>query len=133
MAELIGTARIEPAELHEIIDTDLPDNSLIRYINMASGLVTKLLGSKNLGDVILAEIEGLIAAHFTAVLGDPRVKSESAGGWSATFQLGKEGEGLRSTAYGQQAIILDTTKTLASYADGTIRAAKINVISESDV
>ena len=133
MAELISTARAEPSDLHDIIDTTLHDNTLIMYINMASRLVTSLLGSKGLEADLLTDIERLIAAHFTAVLGDPRVKSESAGGWSATFQLGKEGEGLRSTAYGQQAIIMDTSRTLAGYADGKIRAAKINVISESDV
>jgi len=62
---------------------------------------------------MLAEIQVQLAAHFISIGREPQVKNESFGGEaSATFR-GTTGQGLQATLYGQAAIDLDCSGTLA--------------------
>jgi hypothetical protein len=62
----------------------------------------------------LNQIALLLAQHFVAVNDDDyRLKSERTGDASATYEGRSDGEGLRGSRYGQQAIVLDHTGTLA--------------------
>lgn len=115
MATLSDDALTEPSDIKEIIDTDLDGDALNPFINAAVALMQdRDLAGQGMGTALLTEIEKWLAAHFVAIF-DPRVKSESVGGeWQASYQIGKEGAGLKATVYGQQAIMLDTSGTLAS-------------------
>ena len=103
--------RVNQEEVQEIIDTDV--DNLLPFIMVADTLVTKKLTGQSLGDDLLKEITRWLAAHFVAVR-DPIVRQEKTGDASATFFLGKEGTGLNATPYGQQAMMIDTSGTLAS-------------------
>lgn len=127
MAKVVDGALTIPAAVREIIDTDLTDDRIANFINMA--YVTRLPLSGKLGtcggDAALAQIEQMLAAHFMTVYA-PTVKSESiAGEWSVTYAM-KDGEGLRSSRYGQNAIVLDCSGTLASLGS---KQARLSVIS----
>jgi hypothetical protein len=110
-------ARTNVDDLKNIIDTDLSDPILEAYINSANVFVTGVLDDKGLSDAIMEEIEKWVAAHMIASTRERMGKEEEAGGARIEY-LGKYGEGLASTPYGQMAIQLDTTGTLSSDLQG---------------
>lgn len=105
-------ARVTDTEVFSIIDTSLTD--IDTQIEMANNYVTTTLGSNtNLSATDLKYIEMQLAAHFVA-LKDPQRKSEKLGDAKDDYNVGKVDMGLNATTYGQQAILLDHTGTLAS-------------------
>lgn len=102
--------RVSGAEVKEIMDTDLTDSELDPFITTANALVNDRLQGK-LGTELLTQVELYLAAHF-ASLKDQRIQQESQGNVSTTFQ-GKTGMGLNFTHYGQMALSLDSSGTLA--------------------
>lgn len=102
--------RVTQAEVLAIIDTDTADISA--FITAANLLVTAKLADEDLGDDLLKEIERWLSAHFVCAL-DPRSKAEKIGDASVTYENASTGEGLKSTRYGQQVLLLDTSGTLA--------------------
>jgi len=67
-------------------------------------------------EALLRRIETLLAQHFLATQ-SPRYESQSGEVRSGQYE-GETGEGLKSTRYGQDAIVLDPTGTLIeSYGD----------------
>lgn len=130
MTALASTARVTPALVKEIIETALTGDELNPFINVAHYLVQQILLDKGLSADLLTEIEKWLSAHFLAIM-DQRVHSESVGGeWQATYQ-GKTDMGLNATTYGQQALLLDTTGSLANAAAG-LKRASLDVFSEYD-
>jgi hypothetical protein len=128
MATLDPDARVEPDEVKEIIDTSLTDSQINAFINSAHYLIQANLLNKGLSANILTQIELWLSAHFLAIR-DQRVESEGvAGEWQARYQ-GKTGMGFSATTYGQQALLLDTTGTLASAG---LKAITFEVYSEQD-
>jgi hypothetical protein len=105
-------ARTTDSAVFEIIDTTLSD--IDTFITTANLFVTATLSDKGLSDTILEEIERYITAHFLSVK-DQRVQAEKIDVLSFTYQ-GKTGTGLEATLYGQTAILLDTSGTLADIA-----------------
>ena len=108
--------RVTQGEVEAIIDTDVED--LLPFIAIADALVTDKLTGQGIGTAMLKEITRWLAAHFVAIR-DPRVKQDKTAEASATFFLGKEGEGLKATPYGQQVLALDTSGTLANLGKRT--------------
>lgn len=108
-------ARTDEEKVAEIVEVD-PSISLDVFIRQANRLVTVLLGEhEDLEDEDLELIETNLAAHFYACQRDMRASSENIGGnLSTTFQS-KVGFGLSLTHYGQMAMMLDWTETLAAY------------------
>jgi len=107
-------ASVTPDAVKEIIDSDLTDARINAFINLAYYGTIPLAGK--LGDCggadALCEIQLWLAAHFLTVY-ERQTKSESVGGeWSVTY-LGKDGLGLEASLYGQQALALDCSGTLA--------------------
>lgn len=100
--------------VREIIDTDLSTEQINNFINAAYYITIPLsskLGSCG-GSDALCQIMLLLSAHFLTMY-ERQSKSESvAGEWSITY-LGKEGMGLESSLYGQNALALDCSGTLA--------------------
>lgn len=123
----MGT-RVTGAELKEIIDTNVADQILeTQFIDTANTFVNEQLLTAGLTDAMLKKIELYLAAHFLAI-------SEEHGGLvvekigDATNMLAdvyKNG-GLYGTRFGQQAILLDTSDTLARF--GTQRKALFRVV-----
>lgn len=106
--------RVDDIDVKGIIDTDISDTT--PYITTANVLINSALATEiAAGDVdsdVLEQMELWLAAHFVAVRqGAP--KMEKAGDGAATY-FGRDGMGLESTPYGQQALALDTTGRLAA-------------------
>jgi len=116
-------ARVIQSEVLAIIDVDSTITDLTPFITIANLLVTEKLSTIH-SDDMLKEIERWLAAHFVAIR-DPRAKSESIGGISISYGGNMNGEGLRSTLYGQQVLALDFSGTLAKLG---MKQASINVI-----
>lgn len=99
------------SEVSTIIDTDLSDSEIQAFIDAANLYTTEELGDSGLGAGLLTEIQKWLAAHLLSTK-DKRVAEEAINDVDITYQ-GSWGEGLKSTTYGQQAIALDPTGTLA--------------------
>lgn len=114
MAEVVTGSRITVNDLVEIFDTTLTESQLGAFINSAHNLIQANLLNIGLGETILTEIHKYLAAHF-ASLRDQRLQSERVADVSYNYQ-GKTDMGFQSTFYGQMALALDTSGTLASLA-----------------
>lgn len=114
MATLNPAARTDADSVKEIIETELTDDVINAFINSAHLTVQNKLAASGLGSETLADIEKWLAAHYMAVARQRQTETESVGGeWSVKYQ-GRTDTGLNSTFYGQTALGLDTTGTLAS-------------------
>lgn len=130
MARLNVNAVVGAEDVKEIIDTSLSDNAINNFINMAYVRTIQLAGELgNCGGTdALAEIQKLLAAHFMTVY-ERQPKSEKIAEASVTW-MGKEGEGLKSSLYGQQALALDCSGILARAG---LKRATFQVWSHSDL
>jgi hypothetical protein len=127
------SVRVTSAEVEEIIEIDSTIiTDLTPFITVANRIVEDNLTSSVLAiaDETLKEIERWLAAHAAAHM-DQRVASETAGPVSASYQH-KLGLDLRNTMYGQMAIILDPTGTLAALADGKGGLVRVQSIDAID-
>lgn len=109
-------ARTSVSEVKNIIPTNLSDSEIQSYIDTATALVDASLAGK-LSDTILEQIEKWLTAHLISTTRLRQLKSGKAGPASAEY-FGKDGMGLNSSTYGQQAIFLDSTGTLARQSEG---------------
>jgi len=100
-------------------DADISPAAVQQSIAKATQLTDRVAdaGAADNGP-LLTEIETLLAQHFLAT-SRPRAQSQSGPTRSISYQ-GETGEGLMATHYGQDAITLDPTGTLAE-ADGGSR------------
>jgi hypothetical protein len=112
MAERDTNARATVDQVKDVISTTLTDGQINAFINTAHRMVQNRLSGKGLSEETLGEIEVWLAAHFLSAR-DQRKKQVKADDVAVTYQ-GETGMGLQSTVYGQQAMILDPTNTLAS-------------------
>jgi hypothetical protein len=107
-----------------IFDTDYTAAQLAPFVRTANIVVNTHLTGKGLSSDVLKEVETYLAAHF-ATLDDPRVKTEKIGNeYSATYQ-GETGMGFSSSHYGQMALMLDSSNSLASLGK---KRARIRVL-----
>jgi len=113
MATVNENAVVDADDVKEIIDTSLTDAQINNFINMAYVRTIPLNGELGNcgGDDALAEIQKLLAAHFLTMY-ERQTKSEKVGEVSVTF-MGVDGEGLKASLYGQQALALDCSGILA--------------------
>lgn len=112
MAEPIAGVRTSWVSVMNIIDTELDYSTVNAFINSAHRMVESNLAGKGLSEETLGEIELWLAAHLLSAR-DPRKKSVKVDDLQVTYQ-GESGMGLKATFYGQQALALDTSNTLAS-------------------
>ena len=104
-------SRVLPSEVVAIVDSQRDSTP---FIDTAHILVNEELAGKGLTDERLRLIELYLAAHFLTVTEERGgLKSTKTGQGSESYG-GKFGTGLNLTRYGQQAMALDTTGTLAS-------------------
>jgi hypothetical protein len=105
-------------------ETEVSDDSIETYITTANKLVTGLLGATPTSEALLTEIERHIAAHFVASYRERLAKREKAGEAEVEYQ-GEFKAGLHSTPFGQTAMMLDVTGTLATMFDKRARMVAV--------
>ena len=108
--------RITEEELGQVIelDSEIDVAPFMETANMVVDEQLEILGLHS--ERRLKQIELYLAAHFYAVR-DPRSSSESAG-VSVSYQ-GTVALNLQVTIHGQQAMVLDTSGTLAAMNKGS--------------
>lgn len=95
------------------------------YITAANLIVTDNLANESFSTAKLKEIEAYIAAHAVA-MDDPEIAKEKIGqDTEATYNMGKLGEWLQRSRYGEMAVLMDTSGKLASIGK---QAAKMEAI-----
>lgn len=107
------------ARICEVEDEDL--DLLTDFIDIANELVTELPAAVMQEDGVtpflsslrLEKIERYLAAHFYCIL-KPRSTVEQADLTQVNYETNKVDFSLRLTRYGQQAMLLDTTGSLAA-------------------
>lgn len=109
-------ARVTATEVKYIISTTISDDAVNVHITAANLIVTAQLADKSLSTEQLKEIERWLAAHFIAVQ-DPRKTEEELGEAREVLEGRNRSStlnGIMGTQYGQQAVALDTSGTLAT-------------------
>lgn len=102
--------RITNSDLQDVFDTDLSTDSLDAWIEIAHEITDDVAGvDPSLSSTRLAQIEKMLAAHFTAAQ-DPRLSSASRETASAEYQRNDE----YATDYMATAVSLDPTGVVAS-------------------
>jgi hypothetical protein len=121
----MAVCRVTVSEVKEIFDTNIDSGKIQACIKSANILVTRkiaVLGELETDE--LKEIERWLAAHFASIQ-DPVALRERVGDaeqWSFPASVTTAwGKGFNLTPYGQQAIALDSTNTLATLAAGLIK------------
>lgn len=105
-------ALVDASEVRIILDTDLSDNEVSAFIDIADSLVSTHLTSTNLSDAVKKEIERWLTAHLITISRDRLASSEKVGDASIQYADAKMlGKGLDATSYGQMVKILDTSHT----------------------
>lgn len=121
--------RTTAVEVLAIMDEVTLESSIVdKYITGANALVNQILSNSGLGDSLLTEIEKWLSAHMIASTRERAAKKEGAGGAFIEY-TGVYGEGLKSTAYGQMVLTLDSSGAMASLSG---KAAKIKAIKSFD-
>ena len=104
--------RVTGTEVKAIIDTTLTASEIDPFITAANAMIDDLLSGSGLTTAQLKEVERWLSAHLVHIR-DPKLTEQDINDASDKYQVGKLGMGLEHTAYGQQAMFLDTTGTLA--------------------
>jgi hypothetical protein len=100
-------ARVTATEVKAIMDNCILSDTVVGTFILASNkLVTKVFEESTLDADILKEIERYLTAHIIASTKDRMTSEEKLGDASVKY-TGKWGEGLKSTSYGQMALLLD--------------------------
>lgn len=92
---------------------DLADAVIESIITSASTMLDSLFAGQSVSTALMAEIERWLSAHMIASTVLRQAVDQGAGGAYEKYS-GVYGEGLKSTTYGQTALALDNTGTLAS-------------------
>ncbi len=120
--------RVSAAEVKVLIDTD---RDPIPFIDIATLMVDEDLATLTpvMSDDRLLQIELYLAGHFLAITEERGGLAGSETGESKETYFVKSDQGLNLTRFGQQAILLDTTGTLAAIAkSGSAKKARFTVI-----
>lgn len=106
--------RVTDTEVKEIISTSINTTPfIITANNFVDNQVARSTAFAALNAATLKDIEMWIAAHLVYIR-DPKLKEEKIGDATDTYNVPyPQGDGLKSTPYGLQAIMLDTTNILA--------------------
>ena len=108
------------------VSSDISDADITSIIVTANILVERIaVADSTVPAATLTDIERWLAAHFVDVARQRQGKSEAIDGSSQSIG-GQYGKGLDFTPYGQMAILLDTTDTLANLSV-TASAATLDV------
>lgn len=123
--------RAVSADVQKLIDNSAADVTL--FIDIATNFVDAQLLSYGFSDTTLKYLETFLAAHFAVLALEKGALAEQSIGEAKEKYHNVYKAGLASTRFGQQAITLDTSGTLAeiaAQAEGVpIRKALFSVVS----
>ena len=122
---------VSDADVKAIIDTDRDTQP---FINTATLIVTEELSGKGLSSDRLDAITLYLSAHFVCVTEERGgLRRSKLGDADESYVVPSSNEvGFASTRYGQQAMILDTTGTLANVSAGAKLRARFTVIEQDN-
>lgn len=103
------------------------DTELLEFISSASVFIDNAFVNVSATESILAEIERWLAAHLYTAAIARSAKEEGAGGAYIKY-AGEFGAGLLSTSYGQTAVSMDISGTLAALTDTKRKTATFRTI-----
>lgn len=106
--------RTTSAKVIEILETELTNEHVDKFIGIASHMVDDVAAVGTLGSSRLAEIERWLTAHLISITLERKPVEEEIGNDTRMKYSDIFGEGLKATHYGQMVSELDTTGTLAA-------------------
>ena len=116
-------ARVTVRQVRELIPTSAENDAILHsYINTANVYVDANLLTAGHGTTILEQIELYLSAHFTAIFEERGAIVEETLGDATDEYADIYAPGLQSTRFGQQAVILDTSGTLARLGSPKLKA-----------
>lgn len=102
-------------KVRDIIETELTDPVVQSFIDGADTWMGPLYENVTITETLFTEIQRWLTAHMIAFSRERMAISEEAGGAKIVYS-GQYGVGLLGTSYGQMAVSLDNTGTLADVA-----------------
>ena len=124
-------ARVTTDEVSAIIVENPSAKDLQGFIDTANAVVDQVFTGVTISATLLAQIEKYLAAHFFH-LSEPLVGIERIDTAWKEYSKGLLGEGLKFTEFGQQALAIDFTGTLAKLSS-TRPGSSFSVIGEQDM
>jgi len=117
------TARVSAIEVRELIPTSVVDATIVgSFIDTAHVYVDSNLLDAGHSEAMLTKLELYLAAHFLALTEERGgLKGEKVGD-ASEFLSDIYDFGLKSTRFGQVALTLDTSGTLAAISTSTLKA-----------
>ena len=116
-------ARVEATQVKELVMTAKSDEVIdTNFVKTANHLVDTHLLGKGLNDETLRQIELYLAAHFLTVAEEGGAIMRDAYGDASTLYANVYSAGLSMTRFGQQAMLFDTSGTLAKLTTNKLRA-----------
>lgn len=116
-------ARVTAEAVQEVINTSIDANVILtNMIDTANVLVDTYLEPAGLDETVLAKIELYLAAHFVALTEEGGGITRSKLGDADESYANIFEEGFRSTRFGQTALALDSSGTLAGVAQTKLSA-----------
>ena len=124
-------ARVSEQDVKDILETAKTTLQIAPFLRSANLIVTNSLGSTDLSDATLAEIEKWVAAHLVTIMAGGQVIEERVGDVATTYATSVDWKtvGLYTTLYGKQALMLDTTGRLADLGK---KKAYLEVLNDDD-
>jgi hypothetical protein len=117
-------ARVTVDQVKEIIETSIPDAVITSsMIETATLYVDEHLLELGYTDAMLERIELYLAAHFVAITEEQgAMKFDKLGDASSAWETSFFEVGLKSTRFGQTALTLDSSGTLANVGSASFKA-----------
>ena len=116
-------------EVLELIKTTAENSTVLSsYIKTANVYVTANLATAGLSAAVLAEVELYLSAHFTAIVEEKGGLIKEMMGDSSDTYADKFTKGLGLTRFGQMAMVLDTTGTLARLSANAGMKAEFRIV-----
>lgn len=117
-------SRVTPAEVKEILETDLTDPQIQSWIDIASKVIDRYAAQCALADSdTLAMLEKLLTAHYiSAVVERDKSLTARSFGDSSESYMAVSGEGLKASPYGQQMLALDPCGILIDFGKRRARS-----------
>lgn len=116
------TTRVDEIELRRVLKAQDTDDLSV-FLRSANVLVTDLLGTSSLSGDVLALIELYMAAHLYTVTEERGALAAETVGDAVERYHNVYKAGFSSTRFGQQAMVLDSTGTLARESAKADKAA----------
>lgn len=113
--------RCTETEVKAVKQTALTNEQVTPYLRAANVLVTAKLSGQGYAAEELKEIEIWLAAHMVCAV-DPDIATENTDGTGVTYD-GRTSEGLGSSRYGQNVMLLEYQGILKRAMEGKPRAA----------